>query len=157
MQVRQTQGAHTVHIDIGYYEPGSKVHGTVMLSCPTPVFVEGLDVVVLASVSACKSARVESHDCTIWSVATRSVLKEPAFGWHDCVPGLHPPAYKHQAQRKLCHAGMKLLPAEDLLAPILDVIRFLAGKHTCPVSWKLTRCEAESEPLPGTFAGQAAK
>ena len=73
MQVRQAQGAHAVRYNSGYYEPRSKVHGTVLLSCPTPVFVEGLEVAVLASVSACKSARVESHGCTIWSVATRSV------------------------------------------------------------------------------------
>lgn len=85
------------------------------LCCSTLSFVEGLEVAVLASVSACKSARVESHGCTVWSVAARSVLEEPACGWHDCVPGLHPPAYKHQAQRKLCDAGMKLLPAVDML------------------------------------------
>ena len=48
MQVRRAQGADAVHVDIGYYEPGSKVHGTVMLSSPTPVFDEGLDVAVLA-------------------------------------------------------------------------------------------------------------
>ena len=87
-----------MHIDRGYYEPGSNVHSTVLLSCPTPVFVEGLDVAVLASVfAACKSARVESHGCTVCSVASRSVLKEPACGWHNCVPGLHPPDYKHQS------------------------------------------------------------
>ena len=106
---------NAMHIDRGYYEPGSKVHSTVLLSCPTLLFVEGLEVAVLASVSACKSARVESHGCTVWSLTTRSVLEEPACGWHDCVPGLHPPAYKHQAQRKLCDAGIKLLPAEDML------------------------------------------
>ena len=56
MQVRHAQGAHAVRYNSGYYEPRRKVHGTVLLSCPTPVFVEGFDVAVLAWLSACKSA-----------------------------------------------------------------------------------------------------
>ena len=76
-------------------------------------------------------------------------FKERTHGWHEFLP-LQPPAFEHQAQRQLCYAGAELLRTADGL-------RLDPGRHPYKVTWELPACNAESEPLPGTFASKAAR
>lgn len=76
-------------------------------------------------------------------------FKERTHGWHEFLP-LQPPAFEHQAQRQLCYAGAELLRSADGL-------RLDSGRHPYKVTWELPACDAEGEPLPGTFASKAAR
>ena len=86
MQARRARGADAVHIDIGYYEPGSKVHGTVLLNCPTPVFDEGLNGYIhIFTALAMSKLQVAQLHLRCWPANLTSVRMHMHKPWVTCM------------------------------------------------------------------------